>query len=184
MGNAVNRPPGRLPGRGKHDAYGSRSGSGGRRLHPLYLREAWGQSRVTACLSRFQTWKRRRVPFDCAYHPGTLPLLEGDWKLAGGLRASGEAELLDQQGSRTIRVRGRIEGKAQGRCARCLDPVSKKLDGELDLFYYPMSVIARSEEISIHREETEVGFYEGDGLELDAVVREQVFVVAADAGTV
>ena len=120
--------------------------------------------------------ERHKVPFDCAYPPGTLPLLEGDWKLVGGLRASGEAELLDQHGSRTIRVRGRIEGKAQGRCARCLDPVSKKLDGELDLFYYPMSVIARSEEISIHREQTEVGFYEGDGLELDAVVREQILL--------
>ena len=120
--------------------------------------------------------ERRQVPFDCNYQPGTLPLLEGDWKLTGSLRASGQAELLDQQGSRTIRVRGRIEGAAEGRCARCLDPVAKKLEGKIDLFYYPMEVIERAEEVSIQREDTEIGFYEGDGLELDTVVREQVLL--------
>ena len=120
--------------------------------------------------------ERRKVPFDCAYQPGNLPLLEGDWKFTGDLRVSGAAELLDRRSSRAIRVRGRIEGTAEGRCARCLDPIAKKLDGALDLFYYPMDVIARSEEVSIQRDETEVGFYEGDGLDLDTVVREQILL--------
>ena len=84
--------------------------------------------------------------------------------------------MLDRQGSRTIRIRGRIDGTAEGLCARCLDPVGKKLGGQLDLFYSPMDVIAQAEEVSIRREDTEIGFYEDEGLELETVIREQVLL--------
>ena len=118
--------------------------------------------------------ERRTVRFDCAFPPGTLSLLEGAWKLEGELRAAGAAELLDRHGSRTIRVQGKVQGTAQSQCARCLDPISQELDDSFDLFYYPMEVIARSEEVHIRRDDTDIGFYEGDGIELDEAITEQI----------
>lgn len=118
--------------------------------------------------------ERRKVHFDTHFAPGAIILADSDWRQAEQLHATGVAELLDRVGSRTIRVRGRVEGKADGRCARCLEPVSKAFQENFDLFYYPMEMIARSEEIRIERDDTDLGFYEGRGVELGDVVREQL----------
>lgn len=118
--------------------------------------------------------ERRKVHFDTHFAPGAIVLADSDWRQAGQLHATGVAELLDRVGSRTVRVRGRIYGKADGRCARCLESVSKALHENFDLFYYPMEMIARSEEIRIERDDTDLGFYEGRGVELGDAVREQL----------
>ena len=118
----------------------------------------------------------RPIRFDKSFGPGKLNFSGSEWKQAGDLQAGGLAELLDPAGSRTIRVRGRVRGEMQSTCARCLEPVSIRLDGRLDLFYYPMSVIARREEVAIGRDQTDVGFYEDPGPALLEVLREQVML--------
>ena len=118
----------------------------------------------------------RPIRFDESFAPGKLNFSGCEWSQSGGLHAVGAAELLDPAGSRTIRVRGTVQGKMQGACARCLDAVSTRLDGQLDLFYYPMSVIAHKEEVAIGREQTDVGFYEEPGLALPEVLQEQVML--------
>jgi uncharacterized protein len=120
--------------------------------------------------------KRRSIDFDNYIDPGTIVLADTDWQQEGRLHVSGVAELLDQQDSRTIRVQGKIDGVAAGRCARCLAPASERIQKDFDLFYYPMEMIARSEEIQIKRDDTELGFYEGRGLELNDVVCEQLLL--------
>ena len=120
--------------------------------------------------------ERRRVHFDSYFASGATVLADSDWRQDGQLHVAGTAELLDQQGSRTIRVRGKIDGVAAGRCARCLEPVSERIHENFDLFYYPMEMIARAEEIRIERDDTDLGFYEGRGLELGDVIREQLLL--------
>lgn len=120
--------------------------------------------------------ERRTVLFDSRFAPGAIVLADSDWRQSGELHAAGVAELLDRSGSRTIRVRGRIEGEAGGSCARCLEPVSKTLRENFDLFYYPMAMIACSEEIRIERDDMDLGFYEGHGIELGDVIREQLLL--------
>ena len=119
---------------------------------------------------------RRKVNFNARFAPGAIVLADSDWRQSGELHASGVAELLDRSGSRTIRVRGRIEGGADGHCARCLEPVSKILCENFDLFYYPMAMIACSEEIRIEWDDMDLGFYEGSGIELGDVIREQLLL--------
>lgn len=119
--------------------------------------------------------ERRKLRFDEAFSPGALPFPE-TWKQVGGLQAGGSAELLDRSGSRTIRVRGHIEARLEGCCARCIEPFQKKLDDDFELYYYPMSLIARDESLPIDREDTDIGFYEGTGLELTNVLKEQILL--------
>jgi uncharacterized protein len=119
--------------------------------------------------------EHRKLRFDEASPPGLLRFSE-EWKQAGDVRAVGAAELLDRAGSRTIRVRGEIQGRLEANCSRCLEPMVQAFDDSFDLYYYPMSLIARNESVPIDRQDTDLGFYEGRGVELADVVREQVML--------
>ena len=61
-------------------------------------------------------------------------------------------------------------------CDRCLGRARFPLDAGFDLFYRPMSFIAREEEVEIDEGEAEIGFYEGGGIELEDILREQVLL--------
>ena len=76
--------------------------------------------------------ERRRIEFDAPFDPGDLSFPD-NWRLADTLRAEGAAELLDRKDSRTIRVKGKIVGRLENSCARCLLPIQKQFDGKLDL---------------------------------------------------
>ena len=118
----------------------------------------------------------RTISFDETPPPGAIDFSGSDWRQPGDLNVAGTAELLDPSGSRTIRVQGRVHGPMEGTCGRCLETVSTQLDGKFDLFYYPMSMIAKKEDISIQSADTEIGFYEDPGIELTDVLREQILL--------
>ena len=120
--------------------------------------------------------ERRTIVFDEILRAGAIDFSGSDWRQPGDLNAVGTAELLDPSGSCTIRVQGRVHGGMEGTCARCLEPALTELDGNFNLFYYPMSVIAKKEDISIRSADTEVGFYEEPGVELTDVLREQILL--------
>jgi uncharacterized protein len=119
--------------------------------------------------------ERRKLEFDEVSPAGALKFPE-EWKQSGDVRAMGSAELLDRAGSRTIRVRGTIQGRLEACCSRCLEPMVQAFDNAFELYYYPMALIARNESVPIDREDTNIGFYEGNGLDLADVVREQVML--------
>jgi len=118
---------------------------------------------------------RRKLVFDARFADDALDLPH-DWKVIDKLSATGEAELMGSKGVSPIRVRGRLNGQVANHCGRCLEPVEQKLDGGFELLFYPMSLIAQSEETTISRDETEAGFYEEPGMKLVDVVREQVLL--------
>ncbi|MCB1020247.1 MAG: DUF177 domain-containing protein [Acidobacteria bacterium] len=117
--------------------------------------------------------ERRRIEFDATFAPKDLSFPD-NWRLAEPLRAEGYAELLDRNHTRVIHVGGRIEGKAENSCARCLEPIQHEVKGALDLYFYPMAEIATSEERAVTSDDVDIGFYEEPGLPLADAVREQV----------
>jgi uncharacterized protein len=119
--------------------------------------------------------EHRQLEFEETFPDGFLKLPD-DWKQVGDVRAVGKAELLDRAGSRTIRAQGSIQGRLEATCSRCLEPLVQVFDDSFDLYYYPMTLIARSESVPIDRKDTDIGFYEGNGLELADVVREQLLL--------
>src|SRR6266481_6270952 len=97
------------------------------------------------------------------------------------LRATGRAELVrENRGSRQvvedIRVVGNLSTEIEIRCARCLEPVDNAVSEAFDLIYRPLGVDAKSDEASICQAETEIGYYQGEGLLLEDVLKEQVLL--------
>ena len=120
--------------------------------------------------------EHRTIAFDETLPAGAIDFSGSDWRQPENLNAAGTAELLDPGASHTIRIQGRVHGSMEGTCVRCLEPALTQLDGNFDLFYSPMSVIAEKEDISIRSADTEIGFYEDPGVELSDVLREQILL--------
>ena len=99
------------------------------------------------------------------------------------LTTSGRAELVEEhEGGRKviqdIRVVGRLSARIAVKCARCLEPVASDLESTFDLLYRPRGIERRGAESSISEAETEIGFYSGEGLLLEEVLKEQVLLAA------
>jgi uncharacterized protein len=118
--------------------------------------------------------ERRKVRFDETLPPGKIDFSGYDVEQSSPLKASGSADLMDR--SRDIRVEGRYSVEMSAECDRCLGRAHYPLEGAFDLYYRPVSELTREEEVEIENEDTEIGFYEGDGLELDDVLREQILL--------
>jgi uncharacterized protein len=115
----------------------------------------------------------RKIRFDETLAPGQIDFSEECLEQATPLRASGSAEVLELSDGE-VRVQGRYSVEMAFQCDRCLACARLPVAASFDLFYRPMSMIARAEEVEIETSETEIGFYEDGGLELDDILREQV----------
>jgi uncharacterized protein len=104
------------------------------------------------------------------YAPGTLDFHSGDFRQLESLEVRATAELVDNQ----IRIYGTFHTRLELVCARCLETVVEEVSKNFDLFYRPMTSIAREEEVHLKLDDTELGFFEGDGLFLADVLAEQV----------
>jgi uncharacterized protein len=98
------------------------------------------------------------------------------------LHTAGRAELIEERTHgvketiKDIRLTGSFSGQVEVQCARCLEPVTRDIQADFDLLYRPLGAVQRDDEVSISEAETEVGFYKGEGLALEDVLREQVLL--------
>jgi len=130
-------------------------------------------------LIRVQDLELRPQDFTEELPPGTIDF--GELQQLGVMRTRGRAELIrEHRGAREyvpdIRLVGQLEGRFEVSCARCLEPVQQEVSRSFDLLYRPLGVDRRKEEVGINQAETEIGYYEGEGLELSDVLREQVLL--------
>jgi uncharacterized protein len=117
----------------------------------------------------------RKVRFDETFQPGQIDFSGEELIQGSPLQATGSAELLAHTDGE-VRIRGRLAVEMTAQCDRCLGRAKFPLDAAFDLFYRPMSFIARDEEVEIDEGEAEIGFYEGGGMELEDILREQVLL--------
>jgi len=122
----------------------------------------------------------RKIVFDEKFMSGAIDLGE-DIQQKEPVQAAGQAELIEEnRGSREvvedIRVRGRVSTRLELRCARCLEPVEHPVAETFDALYRPQGVDAHGEEASISRAETEIGYYQGEGVLLEDVLKEQILL--------
>jgi uncharacterized protein len=120
------------------------------------------------------------VRFDVELPPGTIEFLDPKLKQAGPLQAVGQAELV-MGSDAEIRVTGEVKVQLQAECDRCLEPSDFPVDSSFELYYRPVDAgmgarAVRVEEKAIDAGEAEMGFYEGDGLALEDVLREFVLL--------
>ena len=115
------------------------------------------------------------LEFDEELAPGVLDLGE-EARQRTPLQASGRAELVEEhhgkhQVIKDIRLRGRLSAGLELQCARCLEPVPQKVDREFELLYRPLGADSGRDELSVTDAEAEIGYYQGEGLELEDVLR-------------
>jgi len=122
-----------------------------------------------------------RIDFDQELRPAVLDF-GVDIRQVEPLRTKGRAELVEEHrggrlGSvRDIRLVGKLSTRLELSCARCLEPVTQDVKRDFDLFYRPQGIDAGREELSVTDAEAEIGYYTGDGLLLEEVLREQVLL--------
>ena len=124
--------------------------------------------------------EREPAEFDVELGPGVVDF-GGEAEQEGGLRAEGRAEVIhEHRGPKEIvpdiRLKGRFSGTFEVPCARCVEPVEVPLGAEFDLIFRPLGVDVGAAERAISAGETEIGYYQGDSLLLEDVLREQVLL--------
>jgi uncharacterized protein len=118
----------------------------------------------------------RKARFDETFPPGQIDFSDAAIRQSSPLHAQGAAELLAHTGGE-VRVSGEYDVTMETECDRCLGPARLALASRFDLFYRPMSDIAVEEEVAIDEGEAELGFYEGAGMQLEDILREQILLV-------
>lgn len=121
-----------------------------------------------------QELELRKIRFEKAFDPGQVEFPDEGLRQPVPLEVQGVAELAGPL--QEIRVRGSMQGAFATECDRCLEPVTLPVGGPFDLFYRPESQMPSGEEHGISTADTDIGYYEGAGLELADVVREQVLL--------
>ena len=101
-----------------------------------------------------------------------LGLQSSDGKILENIIVQASAE----KQARQVRVRGNFTVSLELTCARCLDPVRMQLSPEFDQFYQSNSGSMLSGEIALTENETEIGFFNGDFIEVTDIVREQILL--------
>jgi len=122
----------------------------------------------------------RKLEFNETFAPCVIDFGQ-DLVQTAPLKASGRAELIrENRGAHEviedIRLVGSFSTEVGNPCARCLEPVHNAVSESFDLLYRPLGVDARSVEVSISTAETEIGYYRGDGMLLEDVLKEQVLL--------
>jgi uncharacterized protein len=96
-------------------------------------------------------------------------------KQSSGLHAKGRAELLNSSLAE-IRVSGDLEVRIDGVCDRCAEPAAYSVADHFDLVYLPAEDDSDDGEREVGGPGLEVGYYDGNGLELNDVFREVVLL--------
>src|SRR5205807_6034810 len=111
----------------------------------------------------------RKLRIRKTYAPGSIDFRSAEIKQIEPLEVMATAELLESQ----IRIEGNLETKIELVCARCLEPVVEEVSRTFDLFYAPVPKVEKPTIDQLKDDETEIGFYKGEGLFLADVLRER-----------
>ena len=117
----------------------------------------------------------KKVRFELAFPPGEIDFSDAGLTQATPLEALGSAELLANTLGE-VRIQGHLKVRVGADCDRCLEPADFPVDSNFDLFYRPAIEAVREEDVEIDSGETEIAFYEGDGIDLKDVLREFVLL--------
>jgi uncharacterized protein len=124
--------------------------------------------------------QREPINFDLALKPGSIEY-GPDVQQLDSFAVNGRADLVvEHRGPNEvvddIRVRATYQGKFEVPCARCLEPVEHLIRGQFDLLFRPIGADSDASEHSMSPSETEIGYYQKDGVLLEDVLREQVLL--------
>ena len=122
----------------------------------------------------------RPLEFEEALPPGAIDF-GTEVTQRSPLKTTGRAEVVEEHHGKheviqDIRLRGKLAADLELQCARCLEPVQEDINRDFELLYRPLGADAGRDELSVTDAEAEIGYYQGEGLLLEDVLREQVLL--------
>jgi uncharacterized protein len=113
------------------------------------------------------------TPFEHTYPSGEIDLEEEGASVVADASVRGGATRKGEQ----VRLRGEIKTEVELLCDRCAAPERKPLAVEFDTSFIPQEVEAvKAENVELAKEDLIVSAYEGDAVDLDELVREQILL--------
>lgn len=111
--------------------------------------------------------------FAHAYDAGELDLGEEHVRLTEGVSVRGRASRRDEQ----VSVSGNITARMEADCDLCVAPVALPIEVEFEVSYIPKALeTAPAEEREITVDDPDFSVYEGDTVDIDDLVREQLLL--------
>ena len=127
-----------------------------------------------------QALERHPIDFAEELAPGVIDL-GTEVRQESAIKASGRAQLVEEhhgkhQIVKDIRIKGEVSVRLQLLCARCLEAVKQSIEKSFELLYRPQGTDAGRAELSVTTAEAEIGYYQGEGVLLEDVLREQILL--------
>jgi len=117
--------------------------------------------------------KEKAEPFSHSYAPEEVELEDEGARLVAPAEVEGSASLKGEE----VRVRGAIKTEVELLCDRCAAPSRSPLEVEFDARFVPQSsAAAESDNVELLAEDLGLAAYEGDAVDLDELVREQILL--------
>ncbi len=113
-----------------------------------------------------------KVRINQSFAPGAIDFHSNDFRLAEPLEVRAVAELMEGQ----IRISGSFHTRIELVCARCLEELTEEVNREIDLYYRPAQELSKEEEVRLKDDDTEIGFFQGEGIFLTDVLAEQMLL--------
>ena len=113
------------------------------------------------------------TPFEHTYRPEEIDLEEEGASVVADAAVRGGATRKGEQ----VRLRGEIKTEVELLCDRCAAPERAPLAVEFDTSFVPQEVEAvKAENVELQAEDLLLSSYEGDAVDLDELVREQILL--------
>ena len=124
--------------------------------------------------------EKHPIDFVEEFAPGVIDL-GTEVKQDSVVKTSGRAQLVEEHHGKhqiiqDIRIKGELSTRLELPCARCLEQVKQDIERNFELLYRPLGADAGREELSVTAAEADVGYYQGEGILLEDVLREQILL--------
>jgi uncharacterized protein len=115
--------------------------------------------------------KEQAEAFSHSYAPGEIELVDEGARLVSAAEVMGNASRKGEE----VRVRGSIKTEVELLCDRCAAPRRTPLEVEFDARFIPQAAAAdETDNVELLVEDLGLAAYEGDAVDVDELVREQI----------
>ena len=114
--------------------------------------------------------------FSHAYAAGELNLADERVKLLDPPSVAGEA----RQTGRRAHVKGRVSGRLQLECDRCLKPLEFPVDSAFDVEYVTPADYEAQKAVELTENDLDLSIFDGEVIELDELVTEELLLAVPD----
>jgi uncharacterized protein len=110
--------------------------------------------------------------FAKVYQPHELDLDEQELKLIEPAEIRGHI----RRNRDEVQLVGHLRANVEAACARCLKPVALPIAAELTERFVPRVIWGAEEQHELSEQELDLAVFDGEGIELDDVVREEILL--------